>query len=273
MPKLTKKHALKLFPSFMQPSLIKLYSCSQQYWIKLHEIYRALYIRYTFMQYSNGTKKELDNILRYLDHWVLAHSAKQNSNGYVPEDFFPPIIDVSAYHGIQQVRAEICEFVRILLAKGLSGNVLEIGLGYYGGTHMLWRQIFNRVITVEFNAWSMQRFRLSERLDPRSTIIIGNSHEPQTLEKVRSYVNSVDLLFIDGDHEYESVAKDWAMYHSLVKPGGIIAFHDSVCKAQHFGIFQFLYDLSNGNIDNKHHILHNIVYSENVGISYEEIGK
>jgi len=40
--------------------------------------------------------------------------------------------------------------------------------------------------------------------------------------------NKVDFLFIDGDHSYEGVKKDFEMYSPLVKKGGIIAFHDIV---------------------------------------------
>lgn len=36
----------------------------------------------------------------------------------------------------------------------------------------------------------------------------------------------IDWLFIDGGHSYEEVLFDWTNYGSLVKPGGIISFHD-----------------------------------------------
>jgi MMP 1-O-methyltransferase len=36
----------------------------------------------------------------------------------------------------------------------------------------------------------------------------------------------IDLLFIDGDHSYEGVVKDYLDWAPLVKKGGIIAFHD-----------------------------------------------
>jgi predicted O-methyltransferase YrrM len=36
----------------------------------------------------------------------------------------------------------------------------------------------------------------------------------------------IDLLFIDGDHTYEGVKKDWEMYSPLVRSGGLIVFHD-----------------------------------------------
>jgi predicted O-methyltransferase YrrM len=36
------------------------------------------------------------------------------------------------------------------------------------------------------------------------------------------------LLFIDGDHSYEGVRRDWELYSPLVRPGGLIALHDIV---------------------------------------------
>lgn len=40
--------------------------------------------------------------------------------------------------------------------------------------------------------------------------------------------NGLDFLFIDGDHTYEGVRKDFEMYGKLIGKGGIIAFHDIV---------------------------------------------
>lgn len=38
--------------------------------------------------------------------------------------------------------------------------------------------------------------------------------------------NSLDYIFIDGDHSYDAVKKDLKHYYSKVKPGGIFAGHD-----------------------------------------------
>jgi len=38
---------------------------------------------------------------------------------------------------------------------------------------------------------------------------------------------SIDLLFIDGDHSAEGVKRDYELYVSKVKPGGLILFHDA----------------------------------------------
>jgi len=38
----------------------------------------------------------------------------------------------------------------------------------------------------------------------------------------------LNFLFIDGDHTYEGVRKNFEMYSPLVRRGGIVAFHDIV---------------------------------------------
>jgi hypothetical protein len=40
----------------------------------------------------------------------------------------------------------------------------------------------------------------------------------------------IDYLFIDGDHQYDSVKKDFEDWYPLVKEGGIISIHDSACN-------------------------------------------
>lgn len=38
----------------------------------------------------------------------------------------------------------------------------------------------------------------------------------------------IRLLFLDGDHQYESVQEDFALWARWLVPGGIIAFHDAI---------------------------------------------
>lgn len=42
----------------------------------------------------------------------------------------------------------------------------------------------------------------------------------------------IDLLFIDGDHLYGGVKKDFEMYSPLVDNNGIIIFHDILPQKQ-----------------------------------------
>jgi predicted O-methyltransferase YrrM len=56
----------------------------------------------------------------------------------------------------------------------------------------------------------------------------ANSHESSTLDQVKRLFKGqqIDMLFIDGDHTYEGVKMDWEMYSQLVRPGGLVVFHD-----------------------------------------------
>ena len=65
-----------------------------------------------------------------------------------------------------------------------------------------------------------------------------NSHLPSTLEEVKEILGDrkIDFLFIDGDHSLEGVTKDWEMYKDLVRPGGIVAFHDVLKLIQDEGV-------------------------------------
>ena len=47
-------------------------------------------------------------------------------------------------------------------------------------------------------------------------------------EAARDWGNPIDLLFIDGDHSYEGVKRDWELFIPHVKPFGVVVFHDTI---------------------------------------------
>jgi hypothetical protein len=79
---------------------------------------------------------------------------------------------------------------------------------------------------------SPERLEEMRQLFPRDQqtlhLLRKDSHDRSTFEEVEGLLGEkqVDLLFIDGDHTYEGVKKDFVMYSRLVKSGGLIAFHD-----------------------------------------------
>lgn len=62
------------------------------------------------------------------------------------------------------------------------------------------------------------------------TVIDGFSQMPETIAKVKKAFggDELDFLFIDGGHDYPTVKADFENYSPLVKPGGLVAFHDMV---------------------------------------------
>jgi predicted O-methyltransferase YrrM len=57
-------------------------------------------------------------------------------------------------------------------------------------------------------------------------VVPQSSFDQNTLEQVKSITPTLDFLFIDGNHMYEAIKHDFEMYSPLVRPGGIVAFHD-----------------------------------------------
>ena len=58
--------------------------------------------------------------------------------------------------------------------------------------------------------------------------ITSDSHHPLTVKLVEDALEgkSVDFLFIDGGHLYDSVRMDFEMYSPFVRHGGWVGFHD-----------------------------------------------
>lgn len=55
-----------------------------------------------------------------------------------------------------------------------------------------------------------------------------------------------DFIFIDGDHTLEGITRDWADWSAKLKPGGIIALHDTSIPAhnpavKNLGSHQYFY--------------------------------
>jgi len=47
-------------------------------------------------------------------------------------------------------------------------------------------------------------------------------------EAAKGWTASIDLLFIDGDHSYEGVERDWKLFSPFVSKFGLIVFHDTI---------------------------------------------
>ncbi len=97
-----------------------------------------------------------------------------------------------------------------------NAHVISVDLpagGPFGGGYRAWRN----PLYLKFAA-AGQTVRL----------IRADSHSPATLEQVKCELagRPLDFLFIDGDHTYGGVKRDFEMYLPLVRKGGLIAMHD-----------------------------------------------
>lgn len=105
--------------------------------------------------------------------------------------------------------------------------VVEIGSDH-GGTLWAWQQLpsVRRVLAVDL---PLGGFHSGRSLDTHGVeVVYGDSHKDETLAELADLLadDRVDLLFIDGDHTFEGVRSDFVMYSPLVRPGGLVGFHD-----------------------------------------------
>ncbi|HWR73344.1 MAG TPA: class I SAM-dependent methyltransferase [Nitrospirota bacterium] len=134
-----------------------------------------------------------------------------------------------------QVRDEILALARTV-AELQPRVVLEIGTAF-GGTLFIWSQLASDlVISCDITDKSAQRsfYRKFPRFGSRCEVdlLTGDTHNAEFRKQViaRLKGRQVDFLFIDGDHTDTGVTADYRDYRDLVRPGGIIAFHDIVEK-------------------------------------------
>lgn len=134
-------------------------------------------------------------------------------------------------HGAIQKEQELASFLA-LLADHPPRVVVEIGSDA-GGTLWAWQQIgARRVIGVDQPRGPYSSGQLLD--EHGAEVVYGDSHDQATLETLKGLLggDEVDLLFIDGDHSYQGVRKDFEMYSPLVRPDGMIGFHD-ICHHPH----------------------------------------
>lgn len=139
-----------------------------------------------------------------------------------------------------QLREEILSFLE-LLKNRKPVSVLEIGT-FKGGSLFLFTRIASErghIISVDlpggmygggYPAWIIPLLKSFATQQQQVDLIRADSHLDETCLQVKTCLGSqgVDFLFIDGDHTYEGVRRDFEMYSPFVSPNGIIAFHDIV---------------------------------------------
>lgn len=132
-----------------------------------------------------------------------------------------------------QRRAEILPLLE-MIATEPPKFACEIGTAL-GGTLFLLSKVCASdatIITVDPGLSIVRRpLHKSMAVDQQRIICVrGDSHAPESLQRVMTKLQGslLDCLFIDGDHSLRGVMADFANFSPLVRPGGIIVFHDVV---------------------------------------------
>ena len=132
-----------------------------------------------------------------------------------------------------QIKEEIARLSEIVKALAPE-TACEIGAAGCGTTFLFARAAAPGALVVSLDLGLEEARRraaaLFARGGQRVVCLKADSHRAETVREVEGLLagRPLDFLFIDGDHSYEGVALDFEMYSPLVRPGGLIAFHDIV---------------------------------------------
>ena len=142
--------------------------------------------------------------------------------------------DLSAF----QVESEYCQLVDFV-ARQKPRIILEIGTAK-GGTLLAWSRIATElVISIDLfggiggggypkaKAKLFHQFAV-DRAGVEIVLLRDDSHSLDTRERVKEILagRTIDFLFIDGDHTYAGVSRDFEIWSGLVTAGGHVALHD-----------------------------------------------
>jgi predicted O-methyltransferase YrrM len=146
-----------------------------------------------------------------------------------------------------QVREEMVQFLGIV-EELRPRRVLEIGTCRGGTLFSLCflSQPDAKIVSIDlpkgpfgggYEWFRVPIFRMFATGNQKLHLIRSDSHSPETFDRVSAILGEeqLDLLFIDGDHTYRGVKRDFEMYAPLVGRGGVVAFHDIVEHAAEGG--------------------------------------
>lgn len=144
-------------------------------------------------------------------------------------------IGIGLYNKIKpvQIESEISDLFNIV--KNLNPKVIcEIGTDR-GGTLYLWSKAIQPdglIISIDlprtYRKPLNRFFRSSFFETQRIHFLRENSQSAECQMSVQKILNGrkIDFLFIDADHSYEGVKKDFKLYSDFVRKSGLVAFHD-----------------------------------------------
>lgn len=132
-------------------------------------------------------------------------------------------------------------------------NYVEIG-AYAGASAILMLHNKNvKVISIDIGK-PIEKQKVLNNIniffnEERFKYIQGNSQNQKTIDELFKITNEIDILFIDGDHSFKGVIKDFENYSNFVSKNGFIVFDDYLCNK--FTEVKLAVDKIVSNLDNK----------------------
>jgi predicted O-methyltransferase YrrM len=150
---------------------------------------------------------------------------------HTTSDFDSLLQMAASEFGITQVRSEIGALID-LLRQMEPRTIVEVGTHKGGNSFLFCHAVpsAERIVGVDLCVQNSAKLIHFARAQQRYVALHGDSQTTQMKSRVLRALDgrTVDFLFIDGDHSYEGVKRDFELYAPLVRAGGLIALHDIV---------------------------------------------
>lgn len=138
--------------------------------------------------------------------------------------------------GPWQRKSELRELLEIVQDHD-PATILEIGTGR-GGTLYTWCRVLDptRIVSLDLpggtygGGYTKSKTKLFSTFTDKSNLsfVRRDSHDTATRDQIQELLDgeNIDFLYIDADHTYEGVKRDFELYSPLVADGGLVALHD-----------------------------------------------
>ena len=159
-----------------------------------------------------------------------------------------------------QVKNELAAFAQWIEDHAIT-RVIEVGM-HHGGTTALFLALGCDVLGIDlpngpYGGLSLKdcverNERLQAAYPGKFTGILGDSQRRNIVYSVSQLKPEVDLVFLDADHSFEGVSKDYEAYSPRVKQGGWVALHDITPAKDGYGVPLFWQSLEGSKTTIQH---------------------
>jgi predicted O-methyltransferase YrrM len=122
---------------------------------------------------------------------------------------------------------EVGQFLAALVKMSKYNTILEIGVFEGETSQALIKALPNggQYVGIDINDYRTPATKLYMGEGGKSIdFILGNSHN----ELITLPTQHFDLIFVDGDHSWDSIEPEFNLVEKLVSDGGVIAYHDTI---------------------------------------------